>query len=74
VTTGRAKRPLSLLVAPLPGHSEEEVLRLLATAGATDVKTLAPGCISAVLPLDRLRGLEGVARVHLPAQTQPRSG
>jgi hypothetical protein len=65
---------LHVLAEPLPGRSEEDVVRHLDEAGAVDVTILAPGFISAVVPADKVDHVGQVASVteKQPNQVLPR--
>ncbi len=61
-----------VLVEPLPGHSDEEVLSLLDAVGGADVVQLAPGFISAELEACCLESVRKIAYVHPKAMKQMR--
>ena len=60
-----------VVVEPLDGHTEAEVLAWLHASGANDVETLAPRYISARVSLDRAESLEAIARVTLKRRKEP---
>jgi hypothetical protein len=55
---------LAVLLEPLPGHSDHEVVEVLTTQGAHEVEILSPGFISASIDLSTLRAAEAVAYIH----------
>lgn len=60
----------SVTVEPLPGHSDEEVVASLKSCGASGVKILAPGFISATADHTSLKRLKKIAAVHLNQESQ----
>jgi hypothetical protein len=62
---------LAVMVQPLAGHSDEEVVELLASQGAEKVAILAPGFISAETRRSTLGALQTVARVEPKARKVP---
>src|SRR5262245_57062149 len=65
---------LRLTVEPKRGRSDAEVALALQHAGAREVETLAPGFISAIVPLAFLHRLRDIAEVHPKVRKQPVSG
>ena len=63
---------LPLSVEPKPGRSDAEVALALQHAGAREVETLAPGFISAIVPLVFLDRLRDIAEVHPKVRKQLR--
>ena len=63
---------VSVLVEPLPGHSDEEVVHSLECSGASEVAILAPGFISAQVRRVALEAVEEVAYVHPKHEKQMR--
>lgn len=55
---------LDVLLEPLPGRSDADVLTMLAQQGAQDVAVLHPGFISAQIAPTTLSAAEAVAYVH----------
>ncbi len=63
----------SVTVEPLPGHTDEEIVARLAEIGATEVKILAAGFISARASRESMRRLEDIAAVQIKPTKQLRS-
>jgi hypothetical protein len=55
---------VAVLLEPLPGHSDREVVDVLTTQGAHDVEILSPGFISAYMDPSTLQATEAVAYIH----------
>lgn len=68
--TPDATELIPVLVEPLPGHPDEEVLSLLGKMGGIDVTHLAPGFISAELASRYLDSVRKIAYVHRKATKQ----
>jgi hypothetical protein len=69
----RTDENVSVMIEPLPGHSDEEVLGALEDAGIVDASVLAPGFISAHGHPDNLRAIERIACIHAKPQKQMRA-
>jgi hypothetical protein len=65
---------LSVMLEPLPGHSDDEVVARLEDLGASKVSVLAPGFISAHALADALDAVQEIADVHVKALKQIRIG
>lgn len=63
---------VAVTLEPRPGHTDEDVLKVLKQHGASEVEVIAPGFISAVAPGEVLRTAEAVAHVHVKPQQQMR--
>jgi hypothetical protein len=55
---------LAVLLEPLPGYSDREVVDMLTTKGAHEIEVLGPGFISAQIDRSTLKDAEAVAFVH----------
>jgi hypothetical protein len=56
--------PFAVMVQPLDGHTDQEVVKLLRSSGATEVSILAPGFISAEITRSALKRIETIAHVQ----------
>lgn len=66
-TQGSANAPdglLAVMLEPLPGHSDREVVDVLTVHGAREIEILSPGFISAQIDRSALKIAEAVAFVH----------
>ena len=59
---------VAVLLRPLPGHDDDEVMRSLRELGASEVELLAPGFISANVPASAREAAEQLARVEVKAR------
>jgi hypothetical protein len=57
--------PLSALVKPLPGHTDQEVMAALAEMGATEVGMVAGGIVSTHAPVAVLEAISRIAVVQI---------
>jgi hypothetical protein len=71
-TPARSEDWVSVTVEPLPGHSDEEVMKFLQEAGALNVEAVGPGFISAEVSGHIREGVEKFAHVHLKGRKQLR--
>jgi hypothetical protein len=55
---------VAVLLEPLPGHSDREVVDVLTAEGAQEIAMLSPGFISAHVDRSMLQAVETVAFVH----------
>jgi hypothetical protein len=62
---------ISVLLEPLPGYSDAEVVNRLRTIGAHRVEVLAPGFVSAAIERGRIEELEEIAEVGVKPQKRP---
>lgn len=62
---------LAVLIEPLDGRSDEEVIVELKRVGAHHVAQLAPGFISARVRAGGLKALRNIAHVHPKARKKP---
>ena len=64
--------PIPVLIEPLEGHTDAEVLEVLRVLGAQEVEILAPGFISAQADPDELRWhLRGIGQFQVKPTTRP---
>lgn len=66
----KADELLPVMLEPLPGHSDQEVVAWLTREGARDVMVLAPGFISALMRRAVLKAAEVIAYVHIKPRKQ----
>jgi hypothetical protein len=64
----------SVLLEPLPGHTESEVVAFLKRLGASKVEVLSPGFISARAAGVVLQKLHSVAHIHVKHEKRPLLG
>jgi hypothetical protein len=57
-------REISVVIEPMQGHSDHEIVRSLERTGASEIKVLAPGHISALINPAAFKMLESIAYVH----------
>ncbi len=70
---GRDAGEQAILVEPLSGHTDEELVGSLEKLGASKVKILSPGFISARATKSALRKLHDIAHVHFKSEKLPHS-
>ena len=64
--------PIAVLLEPLPGRTDQDVMDHLAAESASDVEVLSPGFISAQLAPASFRAMEAVAAIHPKPRKQSR--
>jgi hypothetical protein len=62
--------PVHVTVEPKPGRSDAEIAQALQHAGALEIESLAPGFLSAIVPLSHLDQLRAIAEVHPKVRKQ----
>ncbi len=62
----------SALMEPQPGHTDAEIVKSLQDSGATKVKILSKGFISAQALGSALEKLRGLAEVHIKHESKLR--
>jgi hypothetical protein len=62
---------LPVVIEPLEGHSDEEILGALRELDASAIDLLAPGYISANLSLEGIERLQDRALVSIKSETEP---
>jgi hypothetical protein len=65
--------PVWVTVEPHAGHSDDEIVETLRSAGAEEVSVLAPGFVSALASDDALSSVERIADVNVKARKETRS-
>jgi hypothetical protein len=65
--------PVAVILEPLPGHEDEEIVASLEEAGVNDITILAPGYISAHAMPEALKAVEEIADIHVKPRKQPRA-
>lgn len=60
-----SENPISILVEPFEGRTDDEVVKELQKLGATDIQVLTKGFISAKLPKSKFGAFERVGHVHI---------
>lgn len=70
-TSERDHEVVPVLVEPLPGHDDAEVVGRLQAIGASRIEILAPGFVSAVVERGRFGQLEDIAQVGVKARKRP---
>lgn len=53
-----------VVIEPMQGHSDYEILKSLERTGASQIQVLSPGYISALINKSALKILESIAYVH----------
>ena len=56
---------IPIMAEPRKGHTDDEVVDTLQRIGATDIKILAEGFISAKLSKNKFHDMECIAHVHI---------
>ena len=63
---------VSVVVEPLPEHTDDEVVAMLEAQGADEISVLSEGYISARIPRDAIEKVEAVASVQLKTRKTPK--
>jgi len=66
----RTSREISIVVEPDASHGDQEIVERLKASGATRIEVLAPGYISASLPVDNIEQLRGIGHLTLKRQKE----
>ena len=62
---------LPVVIEPLEGHSDEEILAVLRELDASAIDLLVPGYISASLSLEGIERLQDRALVSIKGESEP---